>query len=126
MTSMHRRTELLPSISERTFQEHVMTLAALGGWHGVHVLHSKGNMEGLHSLHRPFPRGADHDDAWGLQDLLLIHPERHMLFLAELKTSRGRLGAEQRRWHAWTDEPGTYRGVCWRPEDERQIVKALA
>jgi len=112
-------------VSERVFQDHVLTVAALHGWHGVHILRSKGNVEGLHSLNRRFPRGAHHDDASGVPDLLLVHPARQIGLLAELKTQRGRLSPDQRLWLEWTADLHSCRGVCWRPPDEDEITRVL-
>jgi hypothetical protein len=120
-----RPTMVTLPVTERAFLEHVMTLAALHGWHGIHIIRSRDVMEGVHSLARRFPRGAEHDDAHGFPDLLLVHPARRQLLLVELKRSSGRLTVDQQRWLRWAADLGSCRAYCWRPEDEREIQHVL-
>jgi hypothetical protein len=113
-------------VTERQFQDHVSNLAALYGWHGVHITRSKGVMEGIHSLARGFPRGSDHDDAHGLPDLILMHPVRFLLLLAELKIGRNQPTKDQQRWLLWGPPAGyAWRTVCWWPKDETEILLTL-
>jgi len=124
--AVRRKTSIgLLNVSEKDFQDHVFTMAALYGWHGKAVRLSKGVMEGLHSPNRGFPRGADHDDASGFPDLFLVHPERRLVILAELKTRRGRTTLDQERWLAWTHDLGSLRSFLWRPENEQEILMTL-
>lgn len=121
------RTVLLEGVKEEQFQEHVLTTAAFHGWHGIHILHSKANVEALHSPNRRFPRGADHDDAYGFPDLVLVHPARHLLILAELKVKRRKLRPEQELWKQWCS--GLHldcRHFAWWPEDEPEIQHILS
>lgn len=118
------RDRVLASTDERTFQEHLFNLAARGGWHGIHIRVSHGTLEGLHSLNRAFPRGADHDDTWGVPDLLLVHPERGLLLLPELKAMTGRLARDQRSWQNWLSDLDDVAAPVWRPADE-DAMRAL-
>ncbi len=119
------RDRVLANTSERDFQDHVFTLAARGGFHGLHFRVSHGSLEGLHGLNRAFPRGADHDDASGIPDLLLVQPERGLLLLPELKASRGMVSDDQRRWLDWLADVVDVEAPVWRPADEDAIRKIL-
>jgi VRR-NUC domain-containing protein len=120
-----RPTLPILTVSEAEFMDHVFNLAALFGWHGVHIIHSHGNIESLHSLKRRFPRAADHEDASGLPDLLLVHPGRGLLLLVELKTERGRVRPGQARWLLWVGRGPSVMSTVWRPQDEAEIRRVL-
>jgi hypothetical protein len=119
------RALLLDRSPEHAFQEHVFTLAARGGWHGAHIRLSHGTLEGLHSPRRPYPRAADHDDAWGIPDLVLVHPVRGLLLLPELKTPRGVVSPDQRRWLGWLSNVDSIQSPIWRPSMEETIRAVL-
>jgi hypothetical protein len=120
-----RHTAITSTVSERQWQDHVCTVAALYGWHGIHFINSRGNVEGIHSPNRRFPRGADHDDARGFPDLVLVHPGRNLGAFVELKARRGRVAVEQHRWLGWWHDLGTVRSFLWRPEDEQEMCRTL-
>ena len=119
------RDVILDRARESDFQQHVLTLAARGGFHGVHIRVSHGSLEGLHSLSRAFPRSADHDDASGVPDLLLVQPARKLLLLPELKTAHGVVSAHQRRWLEWLLDIQDVRAPVWRPTDEAELRAVL-
>lgn len=119
------RDRVLASTSESEFQEHVFSLAARGGWHGVHIRVSHGTLEGLHGLKRAFPRAAHHDDAWGVPDLLLVHPERRSLLLPELKPVDGIVSDHQQRWLHWLADIVEVEAPLWRPTDETTMRTML-
>jgi VRR-NUC domain len=52
----------------------------------------------------------------GYPDLTLVHTRSGALIFAELKSSEGRVTAEQRTWLAALDAPGRL-AVVWRPID---------
>ena len=92
------------AISERDLQAQVVELARLLGWLVFH------------------PYDARRSQA-GFPDLTLVRPPR--VVLAELKSARGRLRADQRRW-------GEALGACpgiayelWRPADWDRICEVL-
>lgn len=119
------RQALLDRSPEHAFQEHIFTLAARGGFHGAHIRLSHGTLEGLHGPRREFPRGADHDDAWGIPDLILVHPERGVLLLPELKTARGVVSPDQQRWLGWLSDVVEVQAPVWRPAMEDEIRELL-
>lgn len=105
-TSAKRPRAKLPSRheSEAGFQAAVIELATLAGWLTHHEYDSR----------RSSP---------GYPDLTLVKPPR--VIFAELKTARGRVRLEQRRWlDALARCPGV-EAVIWRPQDWPAIVLAL-
>ena len=64
--------------TEKDFQIQVLDLAKLYGWLCYHTYDSRRSVAG-------FP------------DLVLVHPERGLVF-AELKSEKGRMTAAQREW----------------------------
>lgn len=121
------RQTLLEDVSEREFQEHVLTSAAFYGWRGIHVINSRGVMEGVFSPNRPFPRRDGSDDAFGFPDLVLIHPGRNLLILAELKVKQRKLRPGQERWKLWcAGLQHDARYFTWWPTDEPQIEHILS
>ena len=66
----------------------------------------------------------------GFPDLVLCHPARHILILAELKTERGRLRAEQKLWREVLERVeeasgGAVKYRLWRPSMWDSIVAEL-
>jgi hypothetical protein len=119
------RKVLLSTTLEEQWQDWVMDQAALGGWHGAHIRVSHRSLEGLHGKRRAFPRGADHDDAFGIPDLVLVQPERKILLLPELKTMSGRLSGGQELWLKWLAQVMYVQSPVWRPQDEGEVRAML-
>jgi hypothetical protein len=96
-------------LSEAAFQTRIIDLANLLGWHCVH--------------YRPAWQGGKWRQPLsghiGAPDLILARGGR--VILAELKTDRGRLTAEQQ---AWLAALGAH-GRLWRPRDWPDIVATL-
>jgi hypothetical protein len=98
-----------PPPRERDFQQRIVDLARLTGWHCVHY------------------RAAWQRGKWvtpltgdsGAPDLILAR--RGVVILAELKTDQGRLTDPQR---AWLAALGTH-GRVWRPSSWPEIVATL-
>jgi hypothetical protein len=125
--ALDTRQVLLEGVNEREFQEHVLTSAAHYGWHGMHIFNSRGVIEGVFSPNRPFPRRDALDDAFGFPDLVLIHPGRDLLILAELKVKERKLRAGQERWKLWCSGlKHDARYFTWWPKDEAEIEQILS
>lgn len=125
--ALDTRQTLLEDVSEHEFQEHVLTSAAFYGWHGIHIRNSQGVMEGAHSPNRPFPRRSALDDAFGFPDLVLIHPARNLLLLAELKVKGRKLRPGQEHWQLWCGGlKHDARYFAWWPKDEPEIEQILS
>ncbi len=120
------RDALLAASLEREWQRHVMTKAAQGGWHGFHIRVSRGTLDGVHHDNAgEWPRRADHDDAVGIPDLLLVHQDRGELWMPELKAVDGRVNRGQALWQRWLEDIGQVRSGVWRPGDERYVDNLL-
>jgi hypothetical protein len=94
---------------EDDFQAWVIELAKRLGWrvHHTRAARTKNGWRTPVAGHKGFP------------DLLLCR--RGVVIAAELKSSTGRLTADQRRWH---EELGSV-GRVWRPADRDAIVAEL-
>lgn len=91
-------------LSERDWQQRVVDLAHLRGWKHFHAYSSRRSTAG-----------------W--PDLAMVRTGR--LVLAELKTERGQVSAEQRQW---LDLLGTVAGAevhLWRPSDWPTVQQVL-
>lgn len=120
------RELLLSHSAEQPWQAYVMRLAGQGGWHGFHISISHHTLEGVHAKHFKFPRNADHNDAEGIPDLLLVQPDRGILLMPELKRGRGgRLSPGQVAWNGWLSHVETFAAPVWRPSDEPEVRAAL-
>lgn len=62
-------------------------------------------------------------DGAGFPDLVLVHPDGHVLF-RELKTDRGRVAAHQQAWGEALVEAGADWAV-WRPRDWPLVLEQL-
>ena len=96
--------------SEAHFQKHVITLAKMNGWEVFH----QGDMRYILS-------------GVGYPDLTLISQRESRVIFAELKTSSGKVSAEQVRYAAVISSLGIL-GVeykLWRPGHIKQIEKTL-
>jgi hypothetical protein len=106
----HQDETWAKTVSERSFQAAVERLARLGGWCTFHDRTPKRNNKG-------FP------------DLVMVHPTRGLLVVAELKTAKGRVRPEQKTWLAALQL--ALKGVptatvaLWRPSDYPHISALL-
>jgi len=96
--------------SERLFQDKVVQIAKMNGWEIMHVV-----------PHQVRP-GVWRSDAPGFPDLVLAHPLRGVIF-AELKTERGKLSVDQKRWATALIKHGEY--YVWRPNQLELIALRL-
>lgn len=103
-------TSVGAGVSEREFQSAVLELAGWCGWRCYHTYDSRRSEAG-------FP------------DLVMVRDGR--LVVAELKSERGRVSAEQQGWlEAFglvaAGSAGRVRVCVWRPADWAAIVEVLA
>ena len=90
-------TVLVDQMTERQLQGTVQQLATVYGWRWYHT----------HDSRRSVP---------GYPDLTLVHSGQGRVIWAELKTTRGRLTADQKAWIADLEAAGEEVHV-WRPTD---------
>ncbi len=102
-------------MKEAEFQAAVMELAQVCGWLRAHFRPAQ-NLRGQW-------RTAVAGDGKGFPDLVLVHPDRGVVF-AELKSERGRTTPEQDRWLEVLAEAGA-RVHLWRPDDWDDIEALL-
>lgn len=107
-------------VSEAQLQEHVLELAQLTGWTVAHFRPARvGNPdEGEQRWVTPVAA-----DGKGFPDLVLVHPQRGVLF-RELKSSTGRVRDDQQAWLDVLVAAGADAGV-WRPSDLDDIRQTL-
>ena len=110
MTAAQRRQR----VTEAAFQQTVIDLATLLGWHHLHVRRSRVR-----------------DDQWatstniaGWPDLFLWHPLQRRQIAAELKSDRGSPTADQLIVLASLAESGVEAHI-WRPRDWDDIERIL-
>lgn len=96
--------------SERVFQDQVMHIARMNGWHVFHA-----------SPHLVRP-GVWRSDGQGFPDLVMCHPTRGIVF-AELKTEKGRMSPAQQTWRLAIEPNAEW--YLWRPSDLDKIAKRL-
>lgn len=105
-------------VSEAQLQKQVLDLAKLTGWTRAHF--------------RPARVGTGDDQRWvtpvaadgaGFPDLVLVHPDRGVLF-RELKSASGRLSDDQEAWLGVLMAAGADAAV-WRPDDWDDIEATL-
>jgi hypothetical protein len=106
---MTRHTLLPPrrnvaEVTEKQFQQQVTDLAEACGWEHYHA---------WLSIHSPT----------GWPDLALVKPPR--LVFAELKSEKGKLTAQQRRWIGLLEQCPGVEVYCWWPSDWEQAVEVL-
>lgn len=99
-------------MTEAEFQHAVEHLARLHGWLRFHARPAQV---------RPGVWRTPFSGEAGFPDLVLL---RERLLLVELKTERGRLTAEQRRWITTAQAAGIECHV-WRPADLQAIADRL-
>lgn len=97
--------------TERQLQENVVEIARQWGWLAVHF---GGNQ------HK-----RAHYDATGFPDLLLVHVDPPLIMFRELKSARGVMSNDQRRWQHKLGAGGFDVDV-WRPGDWPAIVRLLS
>lgn len=93
-------------MTEKAFMQQVIDLAHLYHWKTYHTFDSRRS-------------------AAGFPDLTMVHPIKGQFLLAELKTDKGKLTAEQRSWYAALCMANIECHI-WRPGDFDTIVARLA
>jgi len=101
------------TISEAEWQQQVIDLAHVHGWRVLHVRPAQNSRGDWRT-----PVAAD---GKGWPDLTLV---RDRVLFAELKTNRGRLAPEQRRWLDALEAAGAEVAV-WRPKDFPTVLDTL-
>lgn len=104
----------LPPMTEAAFSRQVLQLAKIRGWLRVHY------------------RPARTKDGWrtalsgdrGAPDIILVR--RGRVLFVELKSARGRLEPDQKRWRAALEQCPQCEYYCWRPWDWNTIEARLA
>ena len=91
------------TVTEAQLQDQVLLLAKWTGWASYHPYDSR----------RSTP---------GYPDLTLVRGKR--LVFAEMKSEKGRISLDQRRWLGWLDDAGV-EVYLWRPSDWKDIETAL-
>ena len=103
-------------MNEAQLQDKVVAVARHAGWCVMHTRPARTMSGGWATPlqgHKGFP------------DLVLVHPSRNLLVFAELKSDKGRLEPEQRRWlDALQDAHAIV--YVWYPKDWPAIVELLA
>lgn len=98
------RAELDAAMSEKEFQQQVVDFARLKGWRVFHAFDSRRS-------------------AAGFPDLVLVR-NGHLAFL-ELKTSKGRITAEQEQWIDDLNEVPAIDARVLRPQHWTEIEELL-
>lgn len=96
-------------ITEKEFLAQVKQIAIMLGWDFYHPFLSKWSTKG-------FP------------DIVMVKDKSDgsaRLIFAELKTSKGKLTADQEQWISRLSRINTVEVYVWRPEDFDEIVKIL-
>lgn len=97
-TAAELRQQTILAWPEKKLQEQVIILARALGWELIYHTYDSRRSEP------------------GFPDLVLVHPARGRILFRELKSSRGTVSADQRRWIAGLAACGSDIAV-WRPSD---------
>jgi len=100
------------AVSERQWQHQVIVMAKTFQWRVAHfrpALNQRGQWQ-----------TAVQADGAGFPDLVLAHPSGDLIF-AELKSDRGALSADQKRWAAVLNR----HFALWRPADYDAVRERL-
>lgn len=100
------KINLAETCSEAELQEAIRAAAMMGGWLYYHTHESRRSPAG-------FP------------DVVLAHPRRRELVIAELKRTDGRLTLEQRDWLDVLRDCGPPMVELWRPADLDDAIGLL-
>lgn len=104
------------TVSEADWQAQVLDTL---GYHGWRVAHFRTAMTRAGNFVTPVA-----GDGAGFPDLLAVHPKTGDMFVAELKSEKGRASAIQLQWLAWFDACGVDNFV-WRPSDVDEVVERV-
>lgn len=108
-------------MSEEEFERAVVELARMFGWRAMGSRPAR-TKQGWRT---PWKY-----DGKGWPDLALVHPERGLIVLAEIKTSKGRLAPEQEAWGetltALASVALSVEYAVWRPADAAEIGELLS
>lgn len=102
-------------LTEQQFTDQVLALARLCGWRRAHFRPAR-TTKGW--------RTAVQGDGKGFPDLVLIHEQRGLLVVAELKVGNNRPSPEQKAWLRAFAAVGA-RTFTWWPRDWPQIEQLL-
>ena len=102
----------LPEISENEFQDQIMELAGLLGWHTAHF---------RPAMTKHGWRTAVSGEGKGFPDTILV---RDRVIFCELKRQSGTLSEEQEWWGEWLLAAGQ-EWYCWKPSDFDAAVEIL-
>lgn len=97
MKAKDYQDQMILKWSEEQLQNHVILTAKALGWIHYHTFSSRRSPVG-------FP------------DLVLVHPEKKICLVRELKAEKGRFRPMQQEWLAGLESTGIDAGV-WRPSD---------
>lgn len=111
---------VLKPLDERRFQENVKRIARIHGACGFHVSFSQGAVTGIHTI----GLGDGHYDSNGFPDWVFVTHDGRLLF-RELKSSKGQLTFDQKRWHRLLAFAGQDVDV-WRPGDEMRVAETFS
>jgi hypothetical protein len=105
--SERKSSAALSAVSERKWQDVVIGVAKTHNWMIYHT----------HDSRKCTP---------GFPDLILVHPGKKRLVVAELKTVSGQLDAAQQLWlKAFTSVTTRPQVYVWRPGDLEEVNEAL-
>ena len=99
----------MENATEAIFQDKVMHIAKMNGWHIHHA--------SPHKVGKTW-----RSDGNGTPDLILAHPTRGLIF-AELKTERGKMSTSQKLWALAISPWAEY--YLWRPNQLDLIATRL-
>lgn len=97
ITAEQAREKVLLSWSENQLQDHTVGIAQALGWMAYHTFDSRRSQAGYPDLH-------------------LVHPVRGLSLFRELKSTKGRISPDQRKWGAALTAAG-FDFDYWRPAD---------
>ena len=108
-------------MTEDEFERAIVDLATLFGWFAVGHRPARTNQ----GWRTPFKY-----DGKGWPDLTLLHPERGLVVLAEVKLVAGRLSPDQKRWaerlSQLSSNAASVEYALWRPEAAGEIGRLLS
>lgn len=105
-----------PKMTEQAFQDAVVYVARMYGWHAAHFRPSRTASSWATAVAY---------DGKGFPDLVLVNPQRKLTWFVECKSETGTLSNEQDQWGAWLTAAGQH-WFLWRPKHWTRIVELLS
>ena len=102
----YNRALIHTSMSEKDFQQQVVTMAHALGWKTYHTLYSI-------------------KSALGYPDLTMVSTRQHRIIFAELKTEKGKISPNQAAWLEALRTPKLVEVYTWRPSDIATIQQCM-